>query len=77
MEFQNGQMLELDGMDVCVLDVQKINELDYIYVGEIVDDDITGNFYVYKLRDNNIEKVVNSDELKDVLPIFIESMSND
>lgn len=77
MGFQNGQMLELDGMDVCVLDVQKINELDYIYVGEIVDDDITGNFYVYKLRDNNIEKVVNSDELKDVLPIFIESMSND
>ena len=77
MEFKNGQMLELDGMDVCVLDVQKINELDYIYVGEIIDDDITGNFYVYKLRNNNIEKVVNSDELKDVLPIFIESMSND
>lgn len=77
MEFKNGQMLELDGMDVCVLDVQKINELDYIYVGEIIDDDITGNFYVYKLKNNNIEKVVNSDELKDVLPIFIESMSND
>ena len=41
------------------------------------DDDITGNFYVYKIENDNIEKVINSDELKDILPIFIKSMSSD
>lgn len=76
MEFEKGQFLELEGMEVCILDIQKNKEIDYLYVAEISDDDITGNFYVYKIVDNKIEKVVNSDELKEVLPIFIASMSS-
>lgn len=77
MGLEEGQIIEFDGMNLCILNVQKINDLDYIYVAEMVDDDITGNFYVYKIENDNIEKVINSDELKDILPIFIKSMSSD
>ncbi|MBP3841121.1 MAG: hypothetical protein IK997_03220 [Bacilli bacterium] len=77
MGLEEGRIIEFDGMNLCILNVQKINDLDYIYVAEMVDDDITGNFYVYKIENDNIEKVINSDELKDILPIFIKSMSSD
>ena len=77
MGLEEGRIIEFDGMNLCILNVQKINDLDYIYVAEMVDDDITGNFYVYKIENDNIEKVINSDKLKDILPIFIKSMSSD
>ena len=40
------------------------------------DGDITDNFYVYRITDK-IKKVVNSDELKNILPVFIQKMSEE
>ena len=77
MNLEIGKMIQLDGIECCVLSKQTIENIQYIYVAEMSDDDITGNFYVYKIENDNIEKVINSDELKDILPIFIKSMSSD
>ena len=78
MNLENGSIIELDGMNCCVLDIQNIDNVTHIYVVEMEDDDITENFYVYRMNSNNFfEKVVNSDELKVILPIFIQSMSKE
>ena len=78
MNLENGSIIELDGMNCCVLDIQNIDNITHIYVVEMEDDDITENFYVYRMNNNNFfEKVVNSDDLKKILPIFIQSMSNE
>ena len=78
MNLENGSIIELDGMNCCVLDIQNIDNVTHIYVVEMEDDDITENFYVYRMNNNNFfEKVVNSDDLKKILPIFIQSMSNE
>ena len=78
MNLENGSIIELDGMNCCVLDIQNIDNITHIYVVEMEDDDITENFYVYRMNSNNFfEKVVNSDELKVILPIFIQSMSKE
>ena len=78
MNLENGSIIELDGMNCCVLDIQNIDNITHIYVVEMEDDDITENFYVYRMNNNNfLEKVVNSDDLKKILPIFIQSMSNE
>ena len=75
MTYNQGTMVNIEGMDCCVLDSQIINEVNYIYVAEIVDEDITNNFYVYKVvSEEKFEKITNSDELKKILPIFVESM---
>lgn len=78
MNLENGSIIELDGMNCCVLDIQNIDNITHIYVVEMEDDDISENFYVYRMNNNNFfEKVVNSDDLKKILPIFIQSMSNE
>lgn len=75
MKYNEGQMIEVEGINVCVLDVENKNGLDYIYAAEIVDNDITGNFYVYKVENQNIVKVTDSVELKEILPLFIGKIS--
>ena len=75
MKYNEGQIIEVEGINVCVLDVENENGLDYIYAAEIVDNDITGNFYVYKVENQNIVKVTDSVELKEILPIFIGKIS--
>lgn len=78
MNLENGSIIELDGMNCCILDIQNIDNITHIYVVEMEDDDISENFYVYRINNNNFfEKVVNSDDLKKILPIFIQSMSNE
>lgn len=77
MEFKIGTMIDLDGIECCVLEQKDIGGVKYIYVAEIYDEDITENFYIYKITDNKAEKVINSEELKQILPIFIESMSSE
>ena len=77
MNFEKGTMLELDGVECCVLEEKEVNKISYLYVAEVADDDITGNFYLYKINDKVFEKVVNSDELKAVLPAFVESMTEE
>lgn len=75
MDYNEGKILEVEGINVCVLDVENVNGLDYIYAAEIVEDDITGNFYVYKVENQKVVKVTDSNELKKTLPLFIENMS--
>lgn len=77
MNFKQGMMINIDDIECCVLDTQVIGEKTYIYVAEIVDEDITENFYVYLVNSKNeFEKVTNSNDLKNILPIFIQSMSD-
>ncbi len=76
MNLEIGKMIQLDGIECCVLSIQNIENMQYIYVAEMTDDDITDNFYVYRITDK-FEKVVDSDELKKVLPVFIQKMSAD
>jgi hypothetical protein len=76
MNLEIGKMIQLDGIECCVLSKQTIENIQYIYVAEMSDDDITDNFYVYRITDK-FERVVNSDELKNILPVFIQSMSED
>ena len=75
MDLKREMMIDIDGMECCILDVQDIDGRKYIYVSEIVDEDITGNFYVYEVVNKEFEKITNSDDLKRILPIFIQSMS--
>ena len=75
MNLNRGMMINIEGIECCILDVQNINETTYIYVAEILDEDITENFYVYKvISENKFEKVIDSDSLKSILPVFIESI---
>lgn len=75
MTYKQGMMINIDGMDCCVLDSQEISNETYIYVAEIVDEDITNNFYVYKIvSEEKFEKITNSDDLKNLLPLFVESI---
>lgn len=76
MNLEIGKMIQLDGVECCILSIETIEGLQYIYVAEMFDGDITDNFYVYRITDK-IKKVVNSDELKNILPVFIQKMSEE
>jgi len=75
---EKGKMLQIDGMTCCVLSSQNIGGSEYIYVAEVYDDDITEKFFVYKVTpDREYEKITNSNDLKRILPIFIDAMNKD
>ena len=55
-----------------VLSTADIDNSKYIYVAKIEDEDITGDFYVYKTdpTTNTLTQVTDSEELKKVLVVL-------
>ncbi len=69
---KQNEFLTLDGMECCVLVDTTVKNVRYLYVAELKDEDITGNFYLYKVvEENKYEKVTNSEQLKSILPVVI------
>ena len=68
-------IITIDGIQYYVLAKEEIDGSNYLYVGEIHEEDITGNFYVYKEEKDSYRKITNSDELKEILPVMINAMN--
>ena len=77
MELDKDKIIVIDEIEYYILAEEEIKNKKYFYVAEIRDNDITGNFFVYKEDEKDIiTKITNSEELKDILPIMINSMNN-
>ena len=77
MSFKIGQIIETDSDRYYVLDQQDYEGEKYIYTAELdEEDDISGDFYVFKINDEakSMNKVTDSSVLKRVLPLFINSL---
>lgn len=77
MDLDYEKKVIIDGKEFYILVETEINNEKYLYVAEIIENDITGNFYVYKEEEQGVlTKITNSEELKEVLPILINLMNN-
>ena len=77
MKLDKDKIIVIDEIEYYILAEEEIKNKKYFYVAEIRDNDITGNFFVYKEDEKDIiTKITNSEELKDILPIMINSMNN-
>ncbi len=77
MDINREDIIKIEGRDYCVLLNEEISGVRYLYVAEMEKEDITGDFYLYRENGGQLEKVVNSDELKQILPSIITLLSEE
>ena len=72
-----GEIVKVDDIFCKVIKSFSVDEEEYVYLAKWEDDDITGDFYIYK-RDKSLGKfgkVTDSDELKRALLVVISQLS--
>ena len=72
-----GEIVKVDDIFCKVIKSFSVDEEEYVYLANWEDDDITGDFYIYK-RDKSLGKfvkVTDSDELKRALLVVISQLS--
>lgn len=72
-----GEKVMVDGMKCRIIKTFKVEDIDYVYLAKWEDDDITGDFYVYK-RDPELKKYIkveDSEELKKALLVVVADLS--
>ncbi len=77
MDINREDIIKIEGRDYCVLLNEEISGVRYHYVAEMEKEDITWDFYLYRENGGQLEKVVNSDELKQILPSIITLLSEE
>lgn len=72
-----GEIVKVDDIVCRVLKSFSLDNDEYVYLAKWEDEDITGDFYIYK-RDKSLGKfvkVTDSEELKRVLLVVISHLS--
>ena len=72
-----GEKVMVDGMVCRIVKTFQFENNDYVYLAKWEDDDITGDFYIYKkdLASQKYVKVEDSEELKRVLLVVVSELS--
>lgn len=74
MNIIKGDLLTINDSKYITLEILKYDGDDYAFVGKVTnDDEITDEFYIFKLVGNNIEIVAN-DNLKNILITRFEEL---
>lgn len=76
MKYNREDEISVNGVDLYVIDVIIHNGSEYIYAQEIIDDDVTGRYFVYNVTDN-MSPVTDESELKTLISLFIENIEKD
>ena len=76
MSFEKGQTLKANDIIFYILDIEKYENEDYLYLAKMEDDDITEDFHVYKVdkETNKLIHITDSEKLKVILPLFIKNL---
>ena len=79
VEFEREQIIEINNTDYYVVDVQIYEGETYLYLGQMEDEDILDKFYVYKYDEvNNVMvHITNSEKLKVLLRMFVDSINKE
>ena len=77
MNIEKYNTFTIENKEYYILDKKDYKNNTYIYVNMLEDDDISDNFYVYKLNNNKLEKIEDSIILKEILPLFIDSLEKE
>ena len=79
MEFEREQIIEINNTDYYVVDVQIYEGETYLYLGQMEEEDILDKFYVYKYDEvNNVMvHITNSEKLKVLLRMFVDSINKE
>ena len=77
MTFVREQEIKIEGKDVYIIDVITYENEQYLYVQEIQDDELVGDYLVYKydsLR-NAMVHIKDEKELEKLIKLFVESIN--
>ena len=64
----------VDGNLCTVLNTSNVEGKEYLYLAKIEEDDISGDFFVYKKEEDNLTRVTDSEELKKVLLVITANL---
>ena len=76
MKYEKGKEIEIDGKELYIIDIVNIEDKEYIYAQEVLDDDLTDNYFVYEINDNP-RLLEDKDRLALVLKQAVENLKNE